>query len=60
MSYAVLMAYVDPDRMPEQQVRLAAHLANKFNAALIGLSALAIRGPVECSLQIRIQPTLKR
>jgi nucleotide-binding universal stress UspA family protein len=46
MSYATLMVYVDPDRMPEQQVRLAAHLANKFNAALIGLSALAIGGPV--------------
>jgi nucleotide-binding universal stress UspA family protein len=41
MSYAALMVYVDPDRVPEQLVRLAAHLANKFNAALIGLSAIA-------------------
>jgi nucleotide-binding universal stress UspA family protein len=41
MSYAALMVYVDPDRLPEQLVRLAAHLADKFNAALIGLSAVA-------------------
>src|ERR1700730_17117267 len=40
MSYAVLMAYVDADGMPEQRVRLAASLADKFNATLIGLSAL--------------------
>jgi hypothetical protein len=39
MSYAVLMAYVDADGMPEQRVRLAASLADKFNATLIGLSA---------------------
>ena len=46
MSYATLMVYVEPDRMPVERVRLAAHLANKFNAALIGLSALPIGGPV--------------
>jgi len=46
MSYAALMVYVDPDRMPEQLVRLAAHLAGKFNAALIGMSALAIQAPL--------------
>ena len=40
MSYAVLMAYVEADGMPEQRVRLAASLADKFNATLIGLSAL--------------------
>jgi hypothetical protein len=40
MSYAVLMAYVDADGIPEQRVRLAASLADKFNATLIGLSAL--------------------
>jgi len=45
MSYATLMVYVETDRMPEQRVHLAAHLANKFNAALMGLSALAIRPP---------------
>jgi hypothetical protein len=33
MSYATLMVYVEPDRMPVERVRLAAHLANKFNAA---------------------------
>jgi hypothetical protein len=41
MSYAALMVYVDPDRVPEQLVRLAAHMVDKFNAALIGLSAVA-------------------
>jgi hypothetical protein len=41
MSYGELMAYVDADGMPEQRVRLAASLADKFNATLIGLSALA-------------------
>jgi len=41
MSYAALMVYVDPDRAPERLVRFAAHLADKFNAALIGLSAVA-------------------
>ena len=40
MSYAVLMAYVDADGMPEKRVHLAASLADKFNATLIGLSAL--------------------
>jgi nucleotide-binding universal stress UspA family protein len=41
MSCAALMLYVDPDRAPEQLVRLAAHLADEFDAALIGLSAVA-------------------
>ena len=45
MSYAVLMAYVDANSMPEQRVRLAASLAEKFNATLIGLSAFAIHPP---------------
>ena len=45
MSYAVVMAYVDANSMPEQRVRLAASLAEKFNATLIGLSALAIHPP---------------
>jgi hypothetical protein len=40
MSYAALMAYVDADGMPEQRVRLTAGLADKFKAALIGLSAI--------------------
>jgi hypothetical protein len=45
MSYAALMAYVDANSMPEQRVRLAASLAEKFNATQIGLSALAIHPP---------------
>jgi nucleotide-binding universal stress UspA family protein len=45
MSYATLMVYVDADNTPEQRVHLAASLADKFNATLIGLSALAIRSP---------------
>src|ERR1700675_3358449 len=43
MSYATVMVYVDADGAPEQRVRLAASLADKFNATLIGLSALSIR-----------------
>jgi nucleotide-binding universal stress UspA family protein len=45
MSYAVLMAYIDADSTPEHRVRLAAGLADKFNATLIGLSALPIHPP---------------
>jgi len=45
MSYAVLMAYVGADSKPEHLVRLAAGLADKFNATLIGLSAIPI--PIE-------------
>jgi nucleotide-binding universal stress UspA family protein len=45
MSYATLMAYVDADSVPEQRVRLAARLADKFGATLVGLSALAVRPP---------------
>jgi nucleotide-binding universal stress UspA family protein len=46
MSYATLMVYVDTDRTPEERVRLAARLAGQFNAALVGLSAIATRPPV--------------
>jgi nucleotide-binding universal stress UspA family protein len=46
MSYHSLMTYVDADRAPEQRIRLAANLADKFNASLIGISALAIQPPV--------------
>lgn len=45
MSYAVLMAYIEADGKPEQRVRIAASLADKFNATLIGLSALPIHPP---------------
>jgi nucleotide-binding universal stress UspA family protein len=46
MSYSSLMVYVEADAMPEQRVRLAASLADKFYATLIGLSALAIPPPI--------------
>ena len=46
MSYAALMIYVDNDAMPEQRVRLAANLADRFTASLIGLAALAVPPPV--------------
>ena len=45
MSYTGVMAYVDANSMPEQRVRLGVSLAEKFNATLIGLSALAIHPP---------------
>ena len=46
MSYASIMVYVEADRAPEKRVRLAASLANRFNAALTGVSALAIMPPL--------------
>jgi nucleotide-binding universal stress UspA family protein len=42
MSYAALMVYVDADGIPEQRIRIAADLAAKFDAALIGISARAV------------------
>jgi hypothetical protein len=46
MSYASVMVYVEADATPERRVRLAASLADKFSAMLIGVSALAIPPPV--------------
>jgi nucleotide-binding universal stress UspA family protein len=46
MSYATLLVYVNVDRVPKQLVSVAAGLADKFSAKLIGLSALAIMPPV--------------
>lgn len=46
MSYATLMVYVDAGEIPEQRLRLAASLARKFTARLIGISALAVRPPL--------------
>jgi hypothetical protein len=37
------LIYVDADGAPEQRVRLAVRLADKFNATFIGMSALSIR-----------------
>jgi nucleotide-binding universal stress UspA family protein len=45
MSYAALMVYVDADGTPEQRVRIAADLAAKFDAALIGITARAVPPP---------------
>ena len=45
MSYATLMVYVNVDRVSKQLVGVAAGLADKFSAKLIGLSALAIMPP---------------
>jgi hypothetical protein len=45
MSYAAPMVYVNVDRVSERLVRIAADLADKFSARLIGLSALAIMPP---------------
>ena len=42
MSYAALIVFVEPDGTPELRVRLAASLADKFRATLIGISACAI------------------
>lgn len=46
MSYSALVVYVDPDETREELVRLAAGLADKFGAMLIGLSARAIPPPI--------------
>ena len=45
MSYATLMVYVNADRVSKQLVSVAAGIAEKFSAKLIGLSALAIMPP---------------
>ena len=46
MSYATLLVYVNADHVSKQLLRVAAGLADKFSAKLIGLSALAVRPPV--------------
>jgi transketolase C-terminal domain/subunit len=45
MSYATLLVYVNVDHASKQLVSVAAGLADKFSAKLIGLSALAIMPP---------------
>src|SRR5215470_12466886 len=46
MSYASLMVYVEADATPEQRVRLAASLADRFTAMLIGMSAVTAPPPI--------------
>ena len=57
MSYAVIMVYVDANGSPESRVRLSASLAGKFNANLIGLSALPVPPPFVYDGAIIQQPT---
>ncbi|HEY8336750.1 MAG TPA: universal stress protein [Tardiphaga sp.] len=45
MSYATLMAYVNVDRVSIPLVHVAAGLADKFAARLVGLSAIAVIPP---------------
>jgi hypothetical protein len=45
MSYATLLVYVNADRVSKQLIGVAAGLADKFSAKLIGLSALAVIPP---------------
>jgi nucleotide-binding universal stress UspA family protein len=40
------MVYVEADATPERRIRLAASLTDKFDAMLIGVSALAVLPPV--------------
>ncbi len=51
------MAYVDAYGLPEQRVRLAAGIADRWNATLIGLSALAVPPPFLFEDAIILQPT---
>lgn len=62
MSYALLMAYVEAGGMPEQRVRLAASLADKFNATLIGLSALGppLLGEGVVFQEVTLNPTSRK
>jgi hypothetical protein len=57
MSYAVLMVYVEPDGTPEARVHLAAGLADKFTAKLIGLSARIIPSPIVADGMLLEGPT---
>jgi nucleotide-binding universal stress UspA family protein len=43
VSYATVMVYVDAEQAAEAPVRIAAEVADRFNATLIGMSALGVR-----------------
>jgi len=49
MSYETLLVYVDAGEEADAVVRVAAALADRFNAMLIGLSALELRPPIVTS-----------
>ena len=46
MPYATLLVYVNADHVSKQLLSVAAGLADKFSAKLIGLSAIAVMPPV--------------
>jgi hypothetical protein len=57
MSYAVLMVFVELDGTAKPRVRVAASLADKFGATLIGLSACAIPIPIPAHGMVTQAPT---
>jgi nucleotide-binding universal stress UspA family protein len=57
MAYRALIVYVEADERPKHRVRLAASLADRFTAKLIGLSALAIPPPVVADGMVMAEAT---
>ena len=57
MSYAALLVYLEADGIPEERVHLAATLADRFGARLIGLSALGVRPPVVADGMVMVDVT---
>jgi nucleotide-binding universal stress UspA family protein len=57
MSYASIIVYVDGDERPEQRVRIAAGIADRFNALLIGVSAFAMPVPMVANGMVIDAPT---
>ena len=57
MSYAALMVFIEPDATPEARVRLAAGLAARFGARMIGLSARPIPIPLAADGMVIGVPT---
>jgi hypothetical protein len=43
VSFAAMMVHLDVDRDYEQRVQLALYLADRFQAALIGVAGLTLR-----------------
>ena len=56
MSYAAVAAYVEADTTHEQRVRLAGDLAKRFEAQLVGVSALAIPPTVVANGVVLVYP----
>jgi nucleotide-binding universal stress UspA family protein len=51
------MIYIEAGRTPEQRVRITTGLADKFNATLIGVSAIPIAPPVVANGVVTLAPT---